>query len=253
MDPRRFDTLARTLSPTDTRRGLLRRLAPLALAGVLGALLGQETTQADGSGAFAGRGRRRNRGKSNHHHKRDNGNNKCSKKCGPCARCKDGNCKAKPDGRACGDNGICTDGKCTSALTCPGLNQTCTTDPGTQCCPDIDPNVVCGGFELLTCQDCSRPMTAEGALCNERPGNQCCGSSPNCFVGVPVGTGPLGCFMNTPERPTVCEPCDADSGCPPSGDQFASATVCIRNDAGAGCCPFDSSLTTICASPCSAG
>jgi hypothetical protein len=56
MDPRRFDALTKSLSPTGTRRALLRRLAAVSLAGVFAVFLGRETTQADGSGAIVGGG-----------------------------------------------------------------------------------------------------------------------------------------------------------------------------------------------------
>src|SRR4051794_26425320 len=48
--------------------------------------------------------------------------------------------------------------------TCPGLNEPCTTQLGTACCPDIDPNIVCAGGFLGTldpiCQDCSKKPIA---------------------------------------------------------------------------------------------
>ena len=251
MDPRRFDALTKSLSPSSTRRGLLRRLAPLPLAGVLAVLLGGESTRADGSGAITGGGNRhRNRNKPNHH-RRDHGNDTCTGKCGPCARCKDGKCKAKPDGRACKGDGVCTNGKCRPTATCPGEGQTCTTDPGTQCCPDIDPNVVCGGYAFLTCQDCTQPPTAAGELCVApltATSNQCCGGNEDCFVGVRVvGTQPA-CFINASCNVSggSDDPCMSDNDC--TGD----FTVCIRNELGSDCCVTGSPATTLCAQPCPA-
>jgi hypothetical protein len=253
MDPVRFDALTKTLSPTGTRRGLLR-FAPLPLAGALALLLGREATQADGSGAISGGGNHhRNRGNTNHHHERDNGKDKCNKKCGSCERCKNGKCKAQPDGRACEGDDVCSDGTCvkggpTHPIMCDPVLKCTSTDLGAQCCPSQNPNVQCaGGLNTGTpiCQDCGRPPTAEGAFCKEPLGNHCCGGNPTCFVGIRFDNNQPGCFTDNPQGASSCQVCDATSGCPPT-------RVCIRNDSplGAGCCEV---LTTICATPCPAG
>jgi hypothetical protein len=261
MDPRRFDALTKSLSPTGTRRALLRRLAAVSLAGVLAVFLGRETTQADGSGAIVGGGgRRRHRGKPNHHHTRDNDKKPCAKPCGPCARCNDGKCKAKRDGSVCRGDGVCARGTCKKGeptpATCPGLNQTCTTDPGTQCCPDVDPNVVCVGTfyarPVRVCQNCNQEPTPAGEMCvapPKAPGHQCCGGNEDCFVGMRVDGGQLACFINA-----ACnaigdedEPCMTDDDC-----MNAPNTVCIKNELNSPCCAAGSPATTLCAQPCPA-
>jgi len=50
MDPWRFDTLVKILSATGTRRALVLLLSVLPLAGTVAVRLGDEQTQADGSG-----------------------------------------------------------------------------------------------------------------------------------------------------------------------------------------------------------
>jgi hypothetical protein len=284
MDPRRFDALTKSVAATGTRRDLLRRFAPLPLAGLLVALLGQEPSRADGSGAVSGGGhRRRHRHRPNHRDRRDNDNDNdndkpdknknkdrdkdkdkdkskktCGKTCGPCKRCEGGACTPKRDGTVCRGNGVCTDGTCKkddpTPATCPGEGLPCDTNPGTQCCPDVDPNVLCAGGLTgdLVCQDCTRPLTAAGAFCQDQPGNQCCDGSPGCFVGVRVGD----------DQQPVClsdgscngTPCANDADCPRPGEsppQPDDYTVCVRNDASpdtnsCGCV----TRTTICGRPC---
>ena len=69
MDAKRFDTLVKSFSAADTRRGLLRVLATLPFGLALTAFLGPETTQASGSGAIVGGGGgRRRRRKARHRH-----------------------------------------------------------------------------------------------------------------------------------------------------------------------------------------
>ena len=67
MDSRRFDALTRTVSTSDTRRGVLRLLAGLPLAGVLAALVPAESE--------AGRRHRRNA-----HHRHRTGDDKDNRK-----------------------------------------------------------------------------------------------------------------------------------------------------------------------------
>jgi hypothetical protein len=247
MDPLRFDSLTKGFLSVGTRRGLLLRLAPLPLASVLTLLLGREATQADGSGAITGGGNhRRNRGNNNHHHTRDNGDDKCNKKCGSCAQCKNGKCKARPDGRACEGNGVCSDGTCVKgspAATCPGLGQDCTTAPGTKCCPDVNPKVVCAGIAFQTCQDCTKEPTAEGALCNDSPGNQCCGGNLLCFVGIRVDGGQARCYdlLASANGCPSADDCGGDADCP-------SGRECVQ--ASDDCCE---GRHTLCAVPCPAG
>jgi hypothetical protein len=256
MDPVRFDALTKTLSSTGTRRGLLLRLAPLPLAGALALLLGREAILADGSGAIVGGHRHRNRG--NHHHTRENGDDKCNKKCGSCARCKNGKCKSKPDGRACEGNGVCSDGVCRTSgssggpapATCPGLGLTCAA-AGKACCPGIDSKIVCagGGTGDFTCQDCTAPLDANRALCHAPPGNQCCDGNPSCFVGVrldPLHVGELICLCNG-----LCASdlvvCATDVDCSAAATDFP---ICVQATSPCSNCP--STDATYCGKPCGA-
>ena len=89
MDHQAFDGLTRSLTASltgsTTRRGITRLLGGLALGGPL-ALLGLGEAGAT-----------------------------CTKKCGPCKRCKKGKCKGKkPDGTAC-TGGTCQRGVCIPA------------------------------------------------------------------------------------------------------------------------------------------
>src|SRR5215213_12021869 len=68
MDPRRFDTLARTLAAAGTRRGLLRLLAALPL-GVAVVSLFDDAPDATAEDDDHGSSHRRHRRKARHRHK----------------------------------------------------------------------------------------------------------------------------------------------------------------------------------------
>jgi len=118
MNTDAFETLTRSLigarPGSTTRRGMTRLLGGLALGGPL-ALLGWSQTEA-----------------------------KCTKKCGPCKRCKKGKCKPMPAGTTC-TGGTCQGGDCvptaasppppplpapTCAETCPSACGFCFLRPG---------------------------------------------------------------------------------------------------------------------------
>ncbi len=106
MDARRFDTLARLL----TRTGSRRRALLAALGGALGTTPGAFSV--DEAAA--------------------------KKKCPPCTkRNKQGKCKKKkPDGITCKNGGTCQGGRCVAAAPpCRGLDTPCTADA--QCCSGI--------------------------------------------------------------------------------------------------------------------
>ena len=87
MATERFDRLVKSLSTGGTRRGLLRLLATLPVAGGLLTRL-EEVVQGQGNSAVVGGGGRRRRRKDRHRH--DPGNDKDNRKGkrqgkGPCA------------------------------------------------------------------------------------------------------------------------------------------------------------------------
>jgi hypothetical protein len=224
MDPNRFDTVTRSLAGTGTRRALLHRLTPLPVAGILTFLLGQETTEADGSGAIVGGGRRKpNRHRNHHrreHHKRKHHNNPEPMPPEP---------------------------------ICPGLGLACSTPLGTECCPDIDPNVVCAGGPnpATVCQDCTAPMTAAGAFCQDSPGNQCCGGNPMCFVGVrvdPAHQGQPVCLCDGSCSSKIGVVCEKDAQCAAAGDK--TFTICVKTEGA--CCEGETRETRYCGKPCGA-
>src|SRR5215212_9845484 len=73
LDSNQFDTLVKSLSSTDTRRELLRRLAPLPLAGLLATLLPDES---------AAGGRRKRRRTRNVRQSGDDKDNRTGKRTG---------------------------------------------------------------------------------------------------------------------------------------------------------------------------
>jgi hypothetical protein len=123
--------------------------------------------------------------------------------------------------------------------TCNALGQSCTAPRGTPCCPDVDPNVECAGWFHQTCQDCGRPPMPAGVLCQNPPGNQCCGGSQGCYVGARVQDGSLVCVTTGL--------CLSDPGCThdfiaagcPAGERCCpdERPVCIENDPDSPCCP----------------
>jgi hypothetical protein len=189
MDPTRFDTLTKSLCCPGTRRGLVRLVAALPLAGALGGLLGEE--RADGQGNVAGVGggggrRRRRRGR--HHPGQDKKHRKgkrkqrpqCTPACDICFTCKDGpntpgTCVVDPaqQGESCGSGGkVCqSDGTCVCTPCEPtSCNQTnicgqpvdcCTqagaTNPGCEagaCCEfTVAPGLSFCSDNVVCCQD----------------------------------------------------------------------------------------------------
>jgi hypothetical protein len=131
MDPVRFDTLVKSLSTPATRRWLVRQFVGLSLAGVVAVLLGHETAQADGSGAFVGghrhrrRAHHRHRSRSHKHHRR---------------RDKSEGCRAQSRAKTC--TGVCgmVENYCGRQVDC-GFCGLCLEDVD----PFQDPRCDCGG------------------------------------------------------------------------------------------------------------
>jgi hypothetical protein len=151
------------------------------------------------------------------------------------------------------DNDKDKDKKDTDEATCPGLNETCEADPGTQCCPNIDRSVVCAGglSGNPVCQDCTAPLDPNRALCQDPPGNQCCGGNPACFVAVPIETDKHGaavCLADAecpvcPDPPEPCVACTDDDFC--QANASPGYTVCAASTfAECGC------LGNMCGLPC---
>ena len=191
MDSNRFDTLVKSLSRSGTRRGLVRLVTALPLAGALATLVGHEVSLADGSGAIVGGGhRRRNRGNTNHHHRRDHGDDTCNRKCGPCKRCKNGSCKKKRDGTVCQGDGVCTHGQCTKGGPAPTPSDPCAgvSCAGGQSCVDNGTCAVscteaegCGGDGAVTCA--CRDLSAGGTACSNLNDCTCVDACQDCPAG----------------------------------------------------------------------
>jgi hypothetical protein len=144
MDSNRFDTLAKSLSGSGTRRGLVRLVTALPLAGALGRLLGEERAlgQGNGAGVGGGGGRRQRRNARHRHdpgHDKDNrkgkrrGKRKDKNRGTPAsapAGCSPTTCAAQ--GKTCGS---ILDG-CGGTLNCGSCSPTCTTGtcPADQTC-----------------------------------------------------------------------------------------------------------------------
>ena len=254
MDSQRFDTLAKTLSATDTRRGVLAALlsGALSLRGLSQPAVGRKrrgeravTIQGpcgDGSGPA---------------NLCERPADCCTKICEPTQPGKVKRCRCRRRDQPCtrsrnccqaaGQDLVCDGGTCQPS--CPGLNAPCTAAPGTKCCPDDDPNIVCAGGRTsdLVCQDCTRAPKAAGALCQDpTPGNQCCGGSPTCFVGVRVADNQPACYSDG-----VCrdpgDQCSQDADC-------GGALECVNGSSNCACStdPNDpNEKPTYCGTPCS--
>ena len=135
-------------------------------------------------------------------------------------------------GHTCTEDEVCHHGACE---ICAELGDPCESGVDV-CCTDEVAGAQCarGVASYFTCQDCDLAPTAVGAFC--AGGNQCCGGSPNCFVGVRVENDAPVCLSSG-----NCSGCTQDSECP-NGD------LCIKGGPAAGCC--DSFGNTLCGTPC---
>jgi hypothetical protein len=221
MDSKLFDALVRSLGKGHSRRGMTRLLGGLAFGGPIVFLSLTESVA-----------------------KRKDGKKRTKKKIAICHNGQTLRIRKSRWGKhkKHGDTvGACSPSSQPSPviLTCPGLGQSCTAGQGTPCCPDIDPNVECAGWFSRRCQDCRQAPSAEGVLCKASPGNQCCGGSAGCYVGVRVQDRSLVCVTT---GICVSDPgCTHDftaGGCP-VGERCCSGDrpVCIENDPDGPCCP----------------
>jgi hypothetical protein len=93
MDGSRLDAFSRALAQRPSRRGVLRTLSTLFLAGVLATVRGEQAV---------------------------------AKKCGPCRKKKHGKCKKnRPNGTPCPNFGTCQNGRCVLPFCTP---QACAAD-----------------------------------------------------------------------------------------------------------------------------
>ena len=288
MDPHQFDGMILKLSGALSRRSLVGGSLAAALLGVVGLDddgLAKKRGRGDGRlqvEACISTGKKcpakKPRGKKG---KQLSCNDCCQRRTTTNANGKT-ICYCAQTGTACTQTRECCDGTCTGGVCrsgagpgaaaapagpvgpagpagpveppgCPGLGMTCSTPPGTPCCPDSDPAIVCAGGSTRnrTCQNCNQPATVEGALCQEPRGNQCCGGSPTCFSGVRVLDGTAICLASgTCRVGFTCTQDFTTGGCP--GGQTCCPVeqpVCIRADAA--CCLTGE--TTFCGAPCATG
>lgn len=130
MEARHFDAVARTLTETGTRRGLLGLLATLPIVSGLFALRDANDTEAQGRRMR--RKKRHKHGKGRHRGQRKNRNKKREAcRLGECdcdgESCSDGCCDAQgqclPDSDfSCGTGGVACAGSCTDDGANPGLD-----------------------------------------------------------------------------------------------------------------------------------
>lgn len=234
MDPRRFDSLVKSLSRSSTRRSIARLLTGLPL-GVLLASRFDEAPDATAKDDDHGSSHRRHQRKAKHRHQ--TGNDKEHRKgkrkgCNPQSRAKTCTGKCATVRNNCGDEVDC--GPCTCATGCPQC-QTCNSasglcDPvanGGACndgnaCTQTDTcqNGVCVGTNPVVCTAldqchkvgtcnpstgvCSNPIQDNGTGCDD--GNACT-QTDTCQNGTCVGANPLadGQCCGTPLAGTRCE------------------------------------------------
>ena len=201
MDSNRFDTLVKSLSSTDTRRALLRRLAPLPLAGLLATLLPDETE--------AG-GRRKRRKTRNTRRSGDDKENRTGKRKGkrkgknrgtpasePAAPPPAGCTPTPCDGKACGADDGCG-GRCQTG-SCP--HATCATCSAGQCV-NVPGSCTTAGGASGTCDQGTCCVPTEGDCTGA---GQCCGSR---VCNIPYAVSRGGCDTCLSGR----SKCDLDVG-----------------------------------------
>jgi hypothetical protein len=171
MDPSAFDTLARGIAHTGTRRSLVALLAALPLGGLLSGMAQDEAAAERPLDRLQGRTPQRNRQQRNTKKNNKNQNNKNNKNNGggsgrlgtpdPCQGTCPGRCCSGSGGGAwcCSGNDHCCGDGVAQKLCCIANQLCCTGTLGAQCC---DPNETC----------CS------GQCCNPR---QTCDSEFGCI------------------------------------------------------------------------
>jgi hypothetical protein len=240
VDAKRFDHIARTLSASGTRRGVLHLLAGLSLGRLLASLTGDDESvakrrkkgkpQANQKGKqrlgadnhkHGGR-RRKHRKKRNHHHEPrkpcspESIAQTCAGKCGSVKN----NCRKMVDCGPCD-----CDPPCGACETCSG-DFVC--EPCDPCCDDVcctQANAVCHADSGACCGPDSTAQTC---------GGQCGDVVNNC--GVTVDCGDCTCGGGCP----ACQVCDAETGdCVPDlqqeGDTCGEAGQVCQSDGDCAC------------------
>src|SRR4051812_13136130 len=243
MDSVRFDRLTKSFSTLGTRRGLLRLLTTLPLAGSVAALLGEESAARDHHS-------RRKTGHPHHAtHEPDQGHRTDTqrdrpgqresdavsaqqKKCKPDAKTKTcrgkcgtvkNNCKKKVDCGPC----LCQPA-CPVCQRCEETTRTCVPDlhaTGTDCGSGT---ICCSGACLECCEtaDCPEPQcqacTTEGTCEPANTGGGCDGNHWCCD-----GTCQECCTKDDCPTP-ACQSCSAQGTCEPdhAGDECGAAATC---------------------------
>ncbi len=255
LDGRHFDSVVHTLTTTGTRRGLLRLLTGLPLAGALAAVLAPESEARRKT--HRSQGHKRSAHPRHHapaHHQPDHaaqgkqvqaaGHRRRRKKKSHCQPESVAQTCAGTCGRVlntCGtviDCGACNCGGCQICQTCDAATGQCV------------PNGSVVGQVCSTCRTCTAAgqcaPAANGTTCDD--GNACT-QSATCQGGVCVGTNPVICNF-----PTMCH---AGSGtCDPTTGrcQYPNApngTVCEGGKCCNGaCCPGCCGADGTCCSGC---
>ena len=253
MDDARFDSLIKSLSSTDTRRALLRRLAPLPLAGLMATLLPDESEA----------GRRKRRKKHHQHRSGDDKKNRKGKRKGkragddkdtnrntpasdpvapppppPDPGCTPTTCAAQ--GKTCGSIsdgcGKTLDcGPCTCASGCHPVCQRC--NPATGVCDPNANDTPCDDGDACTQTDTCQNGTCVGSnpvVCNTPPG-RCFQATGTCQRDGTCGYAfkPEGAACNDGDDCTQPDACDGAATCVagasvtcPASDQCHDQGVC---------------------------
>jgi hypothetical protein len=195
-----FDRLARIMSVTTARRGLLGCLAAIPLVGGLFALLHDDEVSA--------KGRRRRRKKPHKHGKGNGRHRKGKRKCVANSRAQVCAGKCGSVKNSCGKRIDC--GSCACASQCP-ICQVCQEGPNTPgvCVPD--PDML--GDTCSTCHTCDAAgecvSVTDGTACDD--GNPCT-TDETCIAGECGGGSPVACDNPPACRTATGATCNAATG-----------------------------------------
>jgi hypothetical protein len=220
VDAQRFDQLVRSLSEAGTRRGLLRLVASLPLAGALLALWDEEEADAHG--------RRKRRKKRHKHGKGKNKGNRKGKRKGKRA------CQPESAAQTCAGRCGTVTNNCQQSVDCGP----CTCTPACPVCQLCDAaSRTCGPNPATVGQSCG----ATGQTC-QRDGTCACIPRTTCPPGANCGTSADGCggtlacgtcpFPNQPCVNNVCGPCVPDCRGKACGADDGCGSPCLS-----GTCP----------------
>ena len=181
MDPTRFDRLTKSLTTSDTRRGLLRLLTGFPLVAALAVQLEGTTEARKGRGGKA----RGDRHDADDRHKKKRkrrrlgkhkGPDVCNPPCSICQRCEGTSCVA--DATREGDSCNSVGGACLRNGTCL---TPCQLGPGGSGCPFG--SSTCSGSSCSGSTCCSGAFDASGAYCSPGDGSGTCANHDDCPMG----------------------------------------------------------------------